>query len=160
MQDAVMQDAVFFLSTRSSFSTSQPHTIIPQRSESKNFNFLPFTSMSYALSQPINELGAHFFFANYTCDEPPLSEAYHSWLTKTYFEDRPNHALRAAIEAAGMAGISNKFYAPHVAFKSKGQYGRALAATKQALSDPVESVADTTLIAVILLGLFEVTQTC
>jgi hypothetical protein len=113
-------------------------------------------SISYTLSQPINEIGAHFFFANYTCNEPPLSEGYHVWLTKTYYEDPPNHGLRAAIEAAGMAGISNKFYAPQIASKSKEQYGRALAATKQALSNPIDLVADTTLATVILLGLFEV----
>jgi hypothetical protein len=118
---------------------------------------LPSTSIPYALSQPINEIGAHFFFANYTCDEPPLSESYHAWLTQMYYGDPPNHALRAAIEAAGMAGISTIFYAPNVESKSKERYGRALAAVKQTLSDPVELVADTTLMTVILLGLFEVT---
>lgn len=135
----VMQDVVSALSTASAFSAS----------------LLP-TTISYALSQPINEIGAHFFFANYTYDEPPLSEGYRAWLAHMYYEDPSNHALRAAIEAVGMAGISNIFYAPQVAAKSKEQYGRALAATKQALSDPVESVADTTLMIVILLGLFEV----
>lgn len=114
------------------------------------------TSMFHELSQPINEVGAHFFFTKYTCDQPPLSEDYHAWLTQMYFEDCTNHALRAAIEAAGMAGISNIFYAPDVAYKSKEQYCRALAATKLALSDPKESVADTTLVTIILLGLFEV----
>jgi hypothetical protein len=81
--------------------------------------------------------------------------AYYSWLTKTYLEESPNHALRTAIEAAGMAGISNRFYAPHIAAKSKVQYGRALAATKQALDNPVKSIEDSTLAAVILLGFFE-----
>ncbi|KAK3382105.1 hypothetical protein B0T24DRAFT_672118 [Lasiosphaeria ovina] len=54
-----------------------------------------------------------------------------------------------------MASISNVFYAPHVASKAREQYGRALAATNQALGDPVESAADTTLATVILLGYFE-----
>jgi hypothetical protein len=116
---------------------------------------LPISTLC-GLPHSIHEVGAHFFFANYSCDEPPLSKGYHAWLTQIYFENRPHHALRAGIEAAGMAGISNRYYAPYVAFKSKEQYGRALAATKQALSDPVEAVADTTLMAIILLGLFEV----
>ncbi|KAF2095066.1 hypothetical protein NA57DRAFT_44915 [Rhizodiscina lignyota] len=107
------------------------------------------------LSQPVNEIGVQFFFSNYSCYEPPLSEAYHVWLTNAYREAPANHALRAAIEAAGMAGISNTFYAPEVASRSKEKYGQALAATKQALCDPAEAVADTTLITVILLGLFE-----
>lgn len=137
-RSSVMQNAVTALSTASAFSAS----------------LLP-TSISHALSQPINEIGAHFFFANYSCNELPLSEDYHAWLTQMYCEGRSNHALRAAIEAVGMAGISNIFYAPDVASKSKEQYGRALAATMQALSHPVEAVADTTFVTVILLGLFE-----
>ncbi|RFU24558.1 hypothetical protein B7463_g11781, partial [Scytalidium lignicola] len=115
----------------------------------------PSTSISRTLGQPLNEIGAHFFFANYTCNEPPLSDSYHAWLIQIYREDSTNHALRAAIKAAGMAGIANIFYAPDVASKSKEEYGRALTATKKALADPAESVADTTLLAVILLGFFE-----
>jgi hypothetical protein len=127
-------------------------------SESKSLasSFGPI-SISYPLSQPINELGANFFFAKYTFNEPAFSSDYHDWLTQSYFEDGPNHVLRAAIEAVGMAGISNVFHAPHVASKSKEQHCEALAAMKQALNDPVQAIADTTFMAVILLGLFEVT---
>jgi hypothetical protein len=113
-------------------------------------------NISAVLSHPINEVGAHFFFAKYTCEDPPFSKEYNTWLTRVYWEDSPDHALRAAIEAAGMAVISNIFYAPDIACKSKEQYGRALAAMKKALGDPVESLTDTTLMTVIILGLFEV----
>ncbi len=116
----------------------------------------PAATISPSLSHPITEIGACFFFANYTCDEPPFSKDYHAWLTRTYYADRSNHAVRAAIEAAGMAGISNTSYAPGVAAKSKEQYGRALVATQRALDDPAETMADTTLLAVMFLGLFEV----
>jgi hypothetical protein len=136
---ARMQDAVPNLSTTSPFSTS-----------------LPPNSISHPLSQPINEIAANFFFANYSCNEPPFSESYQAWLTQIYSEARPNHALRVAIEAVGLAGISNVSYAPNLASKSQELYGRALAATKQALSDPIESIADSTLMSVITLGLFEV----
>ncbi|KIX07330.1 uncharacterized protein Z518_01983 [Rhinocladiella mackenziei CBS 650.93] len=112
-------------------------------------------SISYPLSQPINELGANFFFTKYTFNEAPFANDYHDWLTQSYFEDGPSHVLRAAIEAVGMAGISNVSHAPHVASKSKVQYCEALAALKQALKDPVQASADTTFMAVILLGLFE-----
>jgi hypothetical protein len=141
LRSPVMQDTVSALPAASLF----PISVAP-------------TSISYALYQPISEIAVQFFFANYTCDEPPLSAAYHAWLTQAYYENPPNHALREIIEAAGMAGISNIYYAPQVASKSKEQYGRALAATNRALNNSVESVTDTTLMAVILLGLFEVFQ--
>jgi hypothetical protein len=137
----------------------RPPQIGASTSESKSLrsSFGPI-SMSYPLSQPINELGANFFFTKYAFDEPPFSSDYHDWLAQSYFEDGPNHGLRAVIEAVGMAGISNVFHAPHVASKSKEQYCMALAAMKQASNDPVQAIADTTLMAVILLGLFEVPQ--
>ena len=127
-------------------------------SEPKSFtsSFGPI-SISCPLSQPINELGANFFFAKYTFNEPPFSGEYHDWLTQSYFDDGPNHVLRAAIDAVGMAGISNVSHAPHVASKSKEQYCEALAAMKEALNDPVQAIADTTFMAGILLGVFEVT---
>jgi len=113
-------------------------------------------SISYPLSQPVNDLGANFFFAKYTFSEPPFSSDYHAWLTQSYFEDGSNHILRPAIEAVGMAGISNVSHAPKVESKSKEQYCKALAAMKQALNNPVQAIADTTFMAVILFGLFEV----
>lgn len=107
-------------------------------------------------SQRASEIGAHFFFSIYTCDEPPLSNDYHSWLTQIGCEHPHHQALRAAIEAAGMAGSSGIFYAPNVAARAREEYGRAMAATSQALNDPAASILDTTFLTVILLGLVEV----
>jgi hypothetical protein len=116
------------------------------------------TAVTHSLSQPITELAAQFFFVNYTCHDPPLSEGYHAWLTQAYHQDPPDSGLRAAIQAAGMAGISNTSYAPQISSQSKAQYGRALNALKQALINPNQATADITLMTVILLGLFEVGQ--
>ena len=115
-------------------------------------------SIFYPLCQPISELGANFFVTKYSLNEPPFSTDYHDWLTRSYFEDGPNDVLRASIEAVGMAGIANVFHTPQVASKSKQRYCEALAALRQALDDPVQAIADTTFLAVILLGLFEVAQ--
>ncbi|KAF2867965.1 hypothetical protein BDV95DRAFT_166335 [Massariosphaeria phaeospora] len=105
---------------------------------------------------PINEVGAGFFFSNLTCDEPPFSKSYHAWLVGLYYNSCPNPALRDAIEAAGMAAMSNKFYEPAVASKSKELYGKALSATRHTLGDSGLSLTDSTLLTVIILGLFEV----
>ena len=113
-------------------------------------------SIPCPLSQPINELGVNFFFAKYVSNEPPFASNYRAWLTQSYIEARPNHVLRAAIEAVGMAGLSNVFYAPQVESKSKAQYCKALAAMAQALSNSAQAIADTTFMAVILFGLLEV----
>ncbi|KAH8680288.1 hypothetical protein BGZ61DRAFT_456511 [Ilyonectria robusta] len=109
--------------------------------------------ISYPPSQPVNNLGASFFFTKYTFNEVPFCGDYHDWLTQSYFND--GSVLQAAIEAVGMAGISNVSYAPYVASKAKEQYCKAVTAVNLALGDPVQAAADSTLMAVILLGLFE-----
>ena len=74
----------------------------------------------------------------------------------TGYEDRSNHGSGAAIEAAGMAEMSNISYAPHLAFMSRERYSEALCVTKQTLNDPVQVITDTTYTLFIVLGLFEV----
>ena len=117
---------------------------------------VPPTSISPQLSVPTHDIGANFFFAKYAMNDHPDSGDYQRWLAISYHGDLPSNMLRAAIEAVGMAGISNVSYAPHIAAISRKRYQGALAAMKQALSDPVEAVADTTFMTVIVLGLYEV----
>ncbi|KAK0709849.1 hypothetical protein B0T26DRAFT_835922, partial [Lasiosphaeria miniovina] len=113
------------------------------------------STMPRTITPPIREQAVSFFFAKYVWDGPPFTPGYSGWLADTYRQNTPNCAMRATIEAAGMAGLSNVYYAPHVAAQSRAQYGRALAALKQTLNDPVTSIADTTLNTVLLMGLFE-----
>ena len=146
---ALIQATLFTL------QNSSPQNAIASKPKSRTPSSLT-ASISPLLSQPLNELGANFFFTKYILKEPPFTNNYYDWLIKSYFENGSNHALRATIEAVGMAGISNVYHAPRVAFRSKEKYCMALAAMKQALSDPILAIADTTFMAVGLLGLFEV----
>lgn len=111
---------------------------------------------SCGLSHSLGELGMNFFFTRYTFDQPPFSDGYSQWLTQSCFGHGPNHALQAAIEAVGTAALANVFHAPSAAAKSKKQYSLALMATKKALNSPTQALADETMMAIILLGLFEV----
>lgn len=121
---------------------------------------LPVSSISYGLSQPLVELGLNFFFTRYTFDQSPFSQDYSQWLKRSCSWHTPNTSLRAAIEAVGMAALANVFHAPKAASRSKKQYSKALMATKQALNDPVLALADETMMAIILLGQYEVHSKC
>lgn len=55
-----------------------------------------------------------------------------------------------------MAAISNISNAPEIVQRAKERYGQALKATNVALYDPAQATADTTLMAILLLGLFVV----
>lgn len=118
------------------------------------------SNTSYGLSHPLGELGINFFFTRYTFNQQPFSHDYSQWLAQSCFGHAPNHALRAAIEAVGTAALANVFHAPSAASKSNKQYSLALLATTKALNDPVQALADETMMAIILLGLYEVSHKC
>ncbi|KAL3458260.1 Alpha/Beta hydrolase protein [Aspergillus heterothallicus] len=108
-------------------------------------------------SQPIEDLAAGFFFSKYNIyNGPYFSSISRDWLCEVYVMDPTCDLLRTAIEAIGMAGLSNTSYAPHLSVQAQDRYGKALAALDGALQDPCAATRDTTLMAVILLGLFEV----
>lgn len=118
--------------------------------------YLAPTNVQYPLSQPMSDLGANFFFAKYSFHEEPFFDGYHAWLADSYLEAGPRHVLSAAIAAVGLAGLSNLSATDTLESKSKEQYCTALTALKEVLNDPDQIVADSTLMAVILLILFEV----
>ncbi|KAK4175490.1 hypothetical protein QBC36DRAFT_189790 [Triangularia setosa] len=115
-------------------------------------------SLPATLSTPADEVGANFFFAKYVFHQDPFSTSsgYQDWLATAYrHNDRRCAPLRAAIEAAGLAGLSNINPSLQLSIRSKQQYRDALTAVKEALSNRSQAADDATLMAVILLGLYE-----
>jgi hypothetical protein len=72
--------------------------------------------------------------------------------------DGPNTHLTNAFDACALASLANRPGAAGSGLEKKalGHYTQALAATHIALKDPEASKSDSTLAAVLLLGLFEV----
>lgn len=108
----------------------------------------------YPMASSITDRAATFFFANYVHSDPPFSQEYLRFLCQEYASSNP--ALTEVIEAVGMAGISNMFKAPEIMAKANQRYGRALAMTNNALSDPKQATTDATLMAIWFLGIYEV----
>lgn len=117
---------------------------------------LPPPTFSHSICQPIEECAANFFFAYYTTTGPPFCDTYQAWLAQAYSEDHPSNVIRAVIQAVGMAAISNVFNAPAMVFQANERYGQALKGTNFALRNPTQATADSTLMAILLLGLFAV----
>ncbi|KAH7123631.1 hypothetical protein B0J11DRAFT_529503 [Dendryphion nanum] len=105
------------------------------------------------LHSPRDDLAANFFFANFTHNEPPFADEYNNWLMKSLLDK--SNILRKAIEAVGLAGISNVSYIPEFASRSRQLYGEVVVAVKQDLKCLKGATADTTLMAIILLGFYE-----
>jgi hypothetical protein len=112
-----------------------------------------------SLCYTLEASGAAFFFAQYTIfNEPPFTGTFHDWVLKSYSTSDPNCSLRLVIEAVGMAGLGNGFLAPNAAERSREQYCKALSAVNKALNDPARAYDDSTLLTIVLLGVYEVSH--
>jgi hypothetical protein len=63
--------------------------------------------------------------------------------------------LLASITAAGLASFSNSVHSPELMTEARRRYGAALGLTNAALRSPTEAKKDSTLFAVMILGVFE-----
>lgn len=68
----------------------------------------------------------------------------------------PSPALEAAVKAIGLASIAKIHQLPKIKYIARQEYGKALLATNNALHDPFMAKSDSTLTAVIMLGMYEV----
>lgn len=100
--------------------------------------------------------GMNFFMSNYAMgiDQPPVhSKAYHKHLSTDGF-----HPLVAtSMTALGIAGVANLYKDSGLRRQATRWYLDAIRMANLAISCPKEVKADTTLIAVNLLGMFEAT---
>ena len=129
----------------------------PSFGEAPHPSFRPLPSKpSQPLFTPLRDQAAYFFFAYYVESEPPMSDIYLKWLSRLFGREPPGQILNSVVESVGLAGMANVHHAPGLMVKAKQQYGRALAITNETLRDPVKAKADSTVIAILFLGLFEV----
>ncbi|KAF2848593.1 hypothetical protein T440DRAFT_169029 [Plenodomus tracheiphilus IPT5] len=101
--------------------------------------------------------GFAYFMHNYTIgvDQPPLqSEAYHKHLSTNGF----NPLVATSMTAIGLAGVANFYMDSSLRREATRWYLRAIQMANRAISSPNEVKADTTLLTVNLLGMFEATS--
>lgn len=108
------------------------------------------------LSVPPEDEATSYFFHNFVSENPASLTAYSHMLPTIYRQGSSYSALYKIIEAIGLAGISNVKQAPELMVAAGQKYARVLRAITASIQDPKEASTDQTLIAVMLLGLFEV----
>ncbi|KXH41136.1 C6 zinc finger domain-containing protein [Colletotrichum simmondsii] len=102
------------------------------------------------ISSPIEDLARTYFMTDYIATSP------FDYLPKLCpYGLTGNDAMSASILAASFASLSLKISDPKLMKQARVQYASALCQTNQALSSPKLAVEDSTLAAVLLLGLFE-----
>lgn len=104
---------------------------------------------------PVQELAKGYIFSNYMAGGP---RGGHMPYLVPLINDPRNSAVNAALNAVGLAALSNIRLAPQMMLKARREYTTALSQTNRALKDSVMSKRDDILAAVLLLGMFEVSE--
>lgn len=102
---------------------------------------------------PLSEIAIHFFLHTYSAAGFEFADHIHPLSLPSQNGASP---LSASIISVGMAGLSNTKKAPRIMIEARRQYVMALNMTNKALRDPSQARTDSTLAAVVLLGMFEV----
>ncbi len=112
-----------------------------------------------SLTVPLQDQAAHFFFYNFVSVDPSSRSAMNAYsrvLPTLYRQDSSFGVLPRIIDAIGLAGISNIKHSPELMVAAGQKYATALRAINASIQDSSKASTDQTLIAVVLLGMFEV----
>jgi hypothetical protein len=98
-----------------------------------------------------------FFFGNYVSGSDMLNTCgNYQYLSAIYANQPVGKSLRQAVASIGLAGLANFWSAPNIMAQSNSAYCSALQLVNSGLGNIEEAKSDQTLVAIILLGLYEV----
>jgi hypothetical protein len=80
----------------------------------------------------------------------------YQYLSTIYVDQRVGIPLRQAIAAIGLAGLANFWKAPSIMAQANNAYCTALRLVNMGLGNIEEAKSDQTVVAIMLLGLYEV----
>ncbi|EMR86404.1 putative c6 finger domain protein [Botrytis cinerea BcDW1] len=119
---------------------------------------MQITPLVLELSTSSAEQATCYFFRNYVLEDNSTSGSF-QYLHEIYDNELIGPALTDSIESLGMVGLANFWKASEFQFHANKKYNSALRLVSSRLRNENEARADQTLVAVILLGLFEI-NTC
>lgn len=108
------------------------------------------------LEVPAEQQAVWFFFSNYVLEPSNASKSVYDYVPAVYNKESEKSALSCAVAALGLAGLSYRRSERCLFDAAKSMYSSALHLTNEALRDSATAATDTTLITVLLLGLYEV----
>lgn len=126
--------------------------VVSQSPRSQDTNFC----VPGSLLPPIKDQANWFFFNNYHVEESGFYKGHFTDLPSIISQVGEGEALSKAISSIGLASLSNIRNDPHAHESSRREYMSALRLINTALRDPVEVKKNHTILAVMLLGLYEV----
>lgn len=120
----------------------------------------PMIAQMYTIEPNSQERGTAFFFSRYvTMDENASHQRfdflYDIWKPGSLTAERPLDGVMASMTAVGLVGISQLTHSEEIIDSARKSYGTALCLTNVALKDPEKAIKDTTMLSILILGVFE-----
>jgi hypothetical protein len=130
------------------------------RWEDNSFQFPALSPSTFSLAPNIEELATGFFFSNYVIDVKGPTRGHLDHLHDIYNTYDMDENLLASMKAVGLAGCSHVTHSPQLMKGARQQYTKALRLTNEALASPTDAKKDSTLLAIMILGIFETVAGC
>ncbi|KAF2790708.1 hypothetical protein K505DRAFT_76582 [Melanomma pulvis-pyrius CBS 109.77] len=115
----------------------------------------PSASMIWELNPSIEDQAIGFFLASYVIKPTFVPRGQFDFLPELLSRPDTEEILQKSATAAGLAALANATKSPHISKKAQREYVSALALTNKALGSAQNAMKDSTLISVIMLGMYE-----
>lgn len=112
-------------------------------------------SMTMEIVPSIEDQAMGFFISNHVSQPTLVPRGQYEWVLEALSQPGCEEVLQNSVNAASLAGLANSTKNPHIMAKAQKAYGSALRMTNNALRIKDTAIKDSTLISVIMLGLYE-----
>ncbi|KAK0711598.1 hypothetical protein B0H67DRAFT_296087 [Lasiosphaeris hirsuta] len=128
--------------------------------DSGSWPVTPAMALFYNLAPTCQERGTAYFFSRYvTMDETACHQkfdfVYDVWKPASSAPDQQVDSVLASMTAVGLMGLASMTQSRDMMEAAQKSYGTALRLTNHALEDPVEAIKDSTMLSILILGVFE-----
>lgn len=113
-------------------------------------------SLPHSLTGNVDQHAIGLFFQDYIIDSCDRCPGFLNFLPSLYLKATEKSLLRIAVFATAYANLAQKTERPDITIKALSYYRRALQIVNTVLSENLETTSDSTMTAVMLLGLYEV----
>lgn len=102
-----------------------------------------------------DEIGINHFLHNFVIGSQSTARGYLNYIPSVYVDDSEHSTLGASMAAVGLVALANATRRPELTILAHAKYSEAIHNINMALASPSESIKDSTLMSVVLLGLSE-----
>lgn len=142
------------------WSSAHSESLLPSP-DSDDYPRKPHIAAAYSISPCYQEQGIAFFFSKFVNAEANSCSHQFNFIYDVLkpvntMSDKQVDGLISSITAVGLAGLSRIIRSPDMLKLARKSYGTALKLTNMALKNKEEVLKDTTMLSVLVLGIFEI----